>query len=46
MKLDLEIEKNYNDAMFFHSFATDDELRKEVLECIRYCTSKIHLQKS
>ena len=44
MKLDLEIEKNYNDAMFFqHSFkATDDELRKEVLECrLDIATSKI-----
>ena len=44
MKLDYEIEKNYNDAVFFqHSYnKSDDELRKEVLECrLDIATTKI-----
>ena len=39
-----EIEKNYNDAVFFqHSYKqADDELRKEVLECrLDIATTKI-----
>ena len=44
MKLDYEIEKNYNDAVFFqHSYdKSNDELRKEVLECrLDIATTKI-----
>ena len=44
LKIDYEIEKNYNDAVFFqHSYKqSDDELRKEVLECrLDIATTKI-----
>ena len=44
LRIDHEIEKNYNDAVFFqHSYKkSDDELRKEVLECrLDIATSKI-----
>ena len=44
LRIDYEIEKNYNDAVFFqHSYKqADDELRKEVLECrLDIATSKI-----
>ena len=44
MRIDHEIEKNYNDAVFFqHSYKkSDDELRKEVLECrLEIATTKI-----
>ena len=44
LRIDHEIEKNYNDAVFFqHSYKkSDDELRKEVLECrLDIATTKI-----
>lgn len=44
LNIDYEIEKNYNDALFFqHGYkVTDDEMRKEVLECrLDIATSKI-----
>lgn len=44
LRIDHDIEKNYNDAVFFqHSYKkSDDELRKEVLECrLDIATTKI-----
>ena len=44
LRIDHEIEKNYNDAVFFqHSYKkSDDGLRKEVLECrLDIATTKI-----
>ena len=49
LRIDHEIEKNYNDAVFFqHSYKkSDDELRKEVLECrLEIATTKIDKNRS
>ena len=49
MMIDCDIEKNYNDALFFAHSRTkaEDDLRKDVLECrLEIATSRIEQGRS